>query len=201
MSRSNPSISRDHSYTSDHNSGKEPSWFSDFVDNLNKQAVKSKREDYSLYDQINAIVGDKASKFSSVEEKVSDMINRTGLKKMLEAKAQLIENDHSTPTLFSSIPELKTFIDNYIDARPGTSIDAVIHDALKINQIKNKLPEGDDMPEEVKRYINNKISDELGDRTNLHRDDMQLGKVDMTIDKNTVDDPLAVCMPNRDTSQ
>src|ERR1700743_1705809 len=157
--RSLSNISRD---TSSTDSGdREPSWFSDYVKNLEKEAVKSKKEDYALFDQINSILGNK-SKYSSVEEAVLDMQRRTGLLGLLNQKKQaqaLNESKHQDSEFFSKIPELKIFIDNYVEDRPGTAVDAVIHDLLKIKSIKEKLPDGDDVPEEIKRYINDKISE------------------------------------------
>ena len=217
MSRSTPSISRDRDYIiATERETKEPSWYQELVANLDKQSVKGRggKDDYSMYDQINAIVSDKGSKFSSVEEKVQSMVERTGLKKMLatvttdakqplNTQAQLQmpmeEPANKQVQIFASIPELKTFIDNYIDARPGTSVDAVVLDALKINQIKQKLgSNADDLPLEVRRYISFKLGEATKD--NAFTDDSQLGKVDTSVDKNVVDDPLAVCNPARDGS-
>lgn len=214
MSRPSSSISRDRTFSTERETT-EPDWYKELAANLDKQAVKSKREDYSLYDQINSIVSDKASKFSTVEAKVEDMVERTGLKKMLaqsqsveqskqalNTKAQLSMQEPATKQveIFTSIPELKTFIDNYIEARPGTSIDSVVHDAVKINQIRNKLPANDDLPEEVRRYISFKIGETNKDTAQMHSNDNQLGKVDVSVDKNVVDDPLSVCQPARDGS-
>ena len=213
MSRPTPSISRDYSFSTERKSEHEPEWYSTFIDSLEKSAVKSKRDDYSLYDQINSIVSDKGSKFSSVEAKVSDMVERVGLKKMLannanetkqtlNAKAQLTMQEAAVPQVktFASIPELKTFIDNYVDGHKGTSVEAVIHDALKINQIRKKLEIEDTLPEEVQHYISFKIGEANKDSNQSHQNDNQLGKVDTSVDKNVVDDPLMILSPARDGS-
>jgi len=214
MSRHTPVISRDYSFATERKSEHEPEWYANFIDGLEKNSVKSRKDDYSLYDQINSIVSDKGSKFSSVEAKVSDMVERTGLKKMLaqitndtkqqlNAKAQLTMQEAAVPQVktFASIPELKTFIDNYIDGHKGTSVEAVIHDALKINQIRKKLEIEDTLPEEVQHYISFKIGEASKDNNQSHQNDNQLGKVDTSVDKNVVDDPLMICQPARDGSQ
>lgn len=178
---------------------REPSWFGDFVNNMEKSAVKSKRDDSSLFDQINSILGNK-SKYSSVEEAVLDMQRRTGLFDLLKHKkeAQLItEKKHEDSKLLTTIPALKTFIDNYVEDRPGTSVDAVVHDLLKIKSIKEKLPEGDDVPDEIRRYINDKISEISMHRSPTGGNDLQLGKLDLSTDDNVSsdNDPFAGCTP------
>lgn len=198
--RSLSNISRD---TSSTDSGdREPSWFKDYVKNLEKEAVKSKKEDYALFDQINNILGNK-SKYSSVEEAVLDMQRRTGLLGLLNQKKQaqaLTESKHQGSEVFKDIPELKTFIDNYVEDRPGTSVDAVIHDLLKIKSIKEKLPEGDDVPEEIKRYINDKIAEINMSRPHSGEEDLELGKLDLDVDDNLTsdNDPFAGCTPVKD---
>lgn len=198
--RAGSHISRD--ISSADSAGREPSWFGEFVDNLEKSAVKSKREDHSLFDQINNILGNK-SKFSNVEEAVLDMQRRTGLLELLTQKkqAQLItEKKHEDSKLLSDIPTLKTFIDNYVEDRPGTSVDAVVHDLLKVRSIKEKLPEGDDVPDEVRRYINDKITEINMQRPSSGENDLDLGKLDLSTDENTAsdNDPFSGCEPVND---
>lgn len=195
--RAGSHISRDTSSTD--NGSREPSWFGEFVNNLEKAGVKSKREDHSLFDQINGILGNK-SKFSNVEEAVMDMQRRTGLLDLLTQKKQaqlLTDKKHENSKLLSDIPTLKTFIDNYVEDRPGTSVDAVVHDLLKIKSIKEKLPEGDDVPDEVRRYINDKITEINMQRPPSGEDDLDLGKLDLSTDENTAsdNDPFGGCEP------
>lgn len=198
--RASSHISRD---TSSADSGsREPSWFGEFVNNLEKSAVKSKREDHSLFDQINNILGNK-SKFSNVEEAVLDMQRRTGLLELMNHKKQAqfsVDKKHESSRLLSEIPTLKTFIDNYVDDRPGTSVDAVVHDLLKIKSIKDKLPEGDDVPDEIRRYINDKITEVNMQRPPTGEDDLDLGKIDLSTDDNVAsdNDPFGGCMPAND---
>lgn len=201
MSRSNYYISRD---TSAIDTGdREPSWFADYVANLEKQSVKSKKDDYSLLDQINSILGNK-SKYSTTEEAILDMQKRTGLLDILNNKKQAqvaIEKKYEKSNLLNSIPTLKTFIDNYVEDRPGTSVDAVIHDLLRIQSIKDKLPEGDDVPEEIKHYINDKILESNINHPTSSSEDLQLGKLDLSTDDNTSEDnnPFLGCTPARNS--
>jgi hypothetical protein len=199
MSRSNYYISRD---TSAIDTGsREPSWFADFVANLEKESVKSKKDDYSLFDQINSILGNK-SKYSTTEEAILDMQKRTGLLDVLNKKKeaqQAIEKKYEKSNFLNSIPAMKTFINNYVEDRPGTSVDAVIHDLLRIQSIKDKLPEGDDVPEEIKRYINDKILESNLNHPVPFSEDLELGKLDLSTDDNTSEDnnPFLGCTPAR----
>lgn len=175
-SRNSFSISRDeNSFDKDYN---QPDWAKD-IDAKLKEAVKSRKEDNSLFNQINNILGNK-SKYSSVEEAVLDMQKRTGLFDLINKKAQsnqLIKQ----PDIFTKIPDLKTFIDNYIEDRPGTSIEAVIHNLLKIKSIKDKLPENDDVPLDIKKYINDKIGECNKNNNFLNEtNNGQIGKLDMS---------------------
>ena len=179
--------------------GREPSWFSDFVNNFEKEAVKSKKDDFSLFDQINNILGNK-SKYSNVEEAVLDMQRRTGLLDLLTQKKQAqtkTEEKHKNSKLLNDIPSLKIYIDNYVEDRPGTSVDAVIHDLLKVKSIKEKLPENDDVPEEIRRYINDKITETSMLRKPSEEEDLELGKLDLSPDSNTSADnnPFNGCEP------
>jgi hypothetical protein len=192
-SRNNFTISRDES--SFDRGERTPSWLNEYAAILEKESVKSKSNDYSLYDQINSILGNK-SKYSTVDEAVLDMQHRTGLYDILQSKkASSTKSDHIEA--FKANPDLKTYIDNYIEDRPGTSIEAVIHNLLKINTIKSKLPETDDVPEEVKQYINAKIKEVGAFNDRKSNDNMELGKLDVSEDTGVVDDPFASCMPAR----
>jgi hypothetical protein len=193
-----PHISRDNG--SFDRGEKEPSWFGDFVANIEqieKNSVKSKRDDLSTFDEINRILGNK-SKYSSVEEAVLDMQKRSGLYDYIkQAQIAAIQD----PDIFTQIPVLKSYIDNYIADRPGATVFSVIHDLMKIKPIKDKLPEGDDVPKEVYDYISKKIGDAAVNKPVNDAEDMNLGKLDNNIDDNTTkdNDPFSGCNPNRDT--
>jgi hypothetical protein len=190
FTRNSSIISRDNS--SFDRGDKTPSWFNDFANNLEKESAKPKSQDYSLFDQINSILGNK-SKYSTVAEAVEDLQKRTGLYDILQKKQA--SNIGSNIQLFKELPVLKTYIDNYVDDRPGTSVEAVIHDLLKIKTIKEKLPESDDVPAEVKKYISDKIGESNRSIVKDDSDSLELGKMDLTQDVAVVDDPLGICMP------
>lgn len=191
--RNSPIISRDESAFD--RGERLPDWLNDYADSIEKESVKSKKQDYSIFDQISGILGNK-SKYSTVDEAVLDMQKRTGLYDLLQHKKSIAsKSDHIE--MFKNNPDLKTYIDNYIEDRPGTSVEAVIHNVLKIKSIKDKLPTGDDVPEEVKHYISDKIKEVSSLEARPNNDQMELGKLDLTEDTSVVDDPLAACVPTR----
>jgi hypothetical protein len=167
---------------------KELDWVKDFENNLEKSSTTSKN-DIDYYSKINSILGNK-SKYSSVDEAVEDMRKRTGLDNYLKSIA--------SEDIFQSIPAMKLFIDNYVSERPGTSVNAVIHDLLKIKSIKDKLPNNDDVPEDVKRYINEKILEAKRDLPLQGIEDLELGKVDLTESDDLAkeNNPFNNCEPN-----
>jgi len=183
--------------------GREPSWFGEFVTNLEKAGVKSKKDDFSFFDQINGILGNK-SKYSNVEEAVLDMQRRTGLSELLQHKKQAqleTENKHGDIELFKKVPLMKTFIDNYTDDdHPGTSVEAVIHDMMKNKTIKDHITE-EEITDDVKSYISDKIGDTLAARPSSGEEDMNIGKTDLTMDDNVSadNDPFGGCMPAKDS--
>ena len=190
--RSISTVSRDNS--SIETSHKDPSWFNDFVSNLEKSSVQSKKE-LSTFEQINQILGNK-SKYSTVEEAVLDMQKRTGLYDYLRTKSA---SDSETHELFETMPELKTYIDNFVKDRPGVSVDAVVHDILRYPPIKNKLPNSDDVPHDIKEYINKQILE--AKKNNSHpSEDLNIGKMDLSTDENTAkdNDPFGGCTPHKE---
>ena len=189
--RSSGVISRDNSAFD--NGDREPSWFSDYVENLEKAAVKSKKDDYNLFNSINNIIGNK-SKYSSVEEAVVDMQKRTGLYDLLHKKEASAD-----PEIFKKIPQMKTFIDNFVEDRPGISVEAVIHDMIKINDIRANLPEKTDVPDDVKVYISNKIKEIKLNNPKKDLNNLDLGKMDLSVDDgiSSDNDPFKGCEPTR----
>jgi superfamily I DNA/RNA helicase len=190
--RSISTISRDNSPIEV--SSKEPSWFNDFVSNLEKNSVQTKKE-LSTFEQINQILGNK-SKYSTVEEAVMDMQKRTGLYDYLRTKSA---QEHKEHALFDTIPELKTYIDNFVKDRPGVSVDAVVHDILRYPPIKEKLPNSDDVPSDIKEYINGQILE--AKKSHSHSgEDLNIGKMDLSTDENTAkdNDPFGGCTPHKE---
>jgi hypothetical protein len=201
-SRNQPIISRDED--SRERETTRSDWFNQFAAELEKASTQPKSKANprsninSTFDQINQILGNK-SKYSSVQEAVLDMQKRTGLYDLLNKKAEALQEMPviKIPEIFAKIPDMRVFIDNYVADRPGIAVDAVVHALLKIRSIKAKLPSADDVSEDVKRYINDKImeaqmlhpSSELG---------MQIGKADFSQsdDGSSKDnDPFGGCMP------
>lgn len=185
--RSLPSVSRDDSFI-EQSDNRVPSWYNDFISNLEKNSTQSQK---SIYDEINSIMGYQKSKFSNVEEIVNDLKERTGLKAFLDAK-QIIASTKE-PEIFNKVPEMKVFIDNFVADRPGTSIESVVHDILRIDTIRDLLPERTDVDDDVKSYINTRIM-ESRQFSDINKVDMHIGKVDHSA-PSVSDDPLAICEP------
>ena len=176
MSRGGYKINRDTSFSSYKN--EDPSWVSDYLDAVEKYSVYSRKDDASMFEKINQILGNGKSKYSSVEEAVTDMQKRTGLYDLLH------KNASNNIELFTKIPALKSFIDNHISTYPGTSMDAVVFNIMKIPAFKNNINTGEDVPSDVKEYISQKIGEinpekEISENTNL-------GKADVSIDNETM---------------
>lgn len=183
------------------NKDKEPSWFKDFENNLKKTSEYS-----SIHDEIHSIIsGVGKSKFSSVEEIVNDLQERTGFKNFINSKIALDQDGNECkknanmqePEEFKLNPEMKIFIDNYVEDRPGTSVDAVIHNMLNIRSIKNGLYELNDVSDSIKKYISNKIL-EVNLNNQNHHNISNIGKVDVN-QSNEMDNenPLAFCEPSK----
>lgn len=198
MSRFKTYISRDNSISNPRS--EDPSWVSDFVKNLEKSAVKSKQDDFNMFEQINSILGNSKGKHSSVEDKILDMQRRTGLLEINTVKnkiAQMLNSKYENSKYLNDIPILKTFIDNYVEERPGTSVDAVVHSLLKVKEIKDSLPNSDDVPSEIKHYINDKILESNMQAPNSGNN-LNIGKVDHSDADVSSSDPFAICMPAKD---
>jgi hypothetical protein len=194
--RSISNISRDNGAVE--RSEREPSWFGDFLSNLEKNSVKSKR-DSSMVEQINNILGNK-SKYSNVEEAILDMQKRTGLFDFLQSKRASDESEQE-PEIFQKIPAMKTYIDNFVDQHPGANEEAVALALLEYQPVRSQLPESHDVSREVKEYISKKIAERKSRISRKDEDSMQLGKIDLHVDDNTTEDndPFSGCMPNTDS--
>lgn len=191
--RALPSVSRDDSSVEKSVNG--PSWIDDFIGNLEKASVKSQSEaQRSIYDDISAIIGNTKPRFSNVEDAVKDLKDRTGLSALLQAKASLQSVPVKEPAIFKEIPEMKIFIDNFVEDRPGTSVESVTHDLMKLDNVRNKLPDRSDIDDEVRAYINSRIGNKLTETTDHNQVDLHVGKVDQSTPA-TTDDPLAICEP------
>ncbi len=179
----------------------EPSWFAEAQSALQRQAVQPMS---SIHDQIYSIINNKGkSKFSSVAEMVDDLQERTGLKSFLSQKKANPESattknaSSANPALFEEMPGMKDFIDTYVDEHPGTTVDAVIENMLKISDFSDNI-ESRDLPEDVKIYVHDLIKNTRDDDFNHNIDYHNLGKADVHHLMNSsddADDPLAFCTP------
>ena len=171
---------------------KEPDWFKDYVANMEANAAKTRPS--SIFEDISGILGGK-NKFSTVEEVVDDMAKRTGLYQMQQKKASEA-GKFDNIEIFKEVPNMKTYIDNFIEDRPGTSIESLLHDMRKVKSIKDKLP-ASDVPLDVKLYINDKLFQKKQENPDTGREDMNLGKVDMEVDDNLANEnnPFQGCEP------
>lgn len=145
MSRYNSKVSRDTSFSTF--SIEEPSWAADYLAAVEKYSVKSKQDDQILINQINQILGNTKSKYSSVEEAVLDMQKRTGLINILQKKAN--QND-----MFEEFPELKDFIEEKVKAFPGSAVEAICSHILKEPKFKDFITSYGDVPSDVTEFIN-----------------------------------------------
>ncbi len=179
-------ISRDTSMTEEPIA--KPSWWDDFTKHLTNNAAKSQR---SIYDEISSILGNSKSKFSSVEEAVQDLSQRTGLATFLAQQKTASINE---PKIFQEIPEMKIFIDNYITDHPGTSVEAVVHDLTKLNNVRDHLPDRSDVDLETRTYINDKIAELKALHPDMNDLNMNLGKVEHD-SKVEEPGPLDICEP------
>jgi len=174
----------------------EPEWLDDFISELEKSAVKSKVQDAVIFDEINQILGNRKSKYSSVEEAVLDMQKRTGLLEFLNKKQASSSLTHKEPEIFSRIPEMKIFIDNYVESRPTAFPEAVVEDLLKIKSIQEKLDNKFDVPNDVRVYINNKIIEVEKNNPQNKEVNLNLGKIDTSTDGDENYDPFELLEPS-----
>jgi len=132
----------------------EDSWLHRFEKSLMKDAVQTKKQDSSLFEQINTIMNGK-SKFPSVDAAVQDMKERSGLtayiekinkssegnlptsKKIASDNQQAIDKKvEMTPIVLTKQPQIKKTIENYIrDTKGNLPVPAIID---KIRSIHSK---------------------------------------------------------------
>lgn len=157
-----------------------PNWMSDFAKNIAKTSVQSRKKDESIYDQITSIMNTNKSKYSSVEDVVRDMQERSGIidyQNKIKSMAQAIKNaacsceekdhDHSSPhknekpqiKIFTMKPQIKETFDNYIeDTKGNLPIPAIIEKIKGIhrNDITDDASWDDDG---LMQYVNEKCID------------------------------------------
>lgn len=182
-------------------SSSEDNWMNQLAKNLERNAVEP-RQQKSMYDQINNIMNNsKKSKFSSVEDAVQDMRERSGLVDYLkkvksavnrkaEKKAQA-QTQNKEPQIFQSAPMVKNTLENFIRENRGNStVPAIVE---KIKEIHNgdvsNAADWDDenfityvsdlnTKEKAKHPVNDAEYMELGRSTRLQDKDVDVENTD-----------------------
>lgn len=131
----------------------EDSWLYRFQKSLQKDAVQPRKQDASLFDQINSIMNGK-SKFSTVDAAVQDMKERSGLTAYLEKINKSSEEEVSSnkkvasdnqqaidkriemePIVMQKHPNIKKTLENYIkDTKGNLPVPAIIEKIRSIHQ-------------------------------------------------------------------
>ena len=171
---------------------------------LNKNSVNSVNRDKEIYNQILSIVGNKKSKFSSVDAAVKDMQERSGFSSFLKKKSDKVKNQKiasleiTQPTLFQEYPHiLQTFI-NCIDDNDGTlSTPALLERVKRIHNrevVDNSL--WDDPALII--YVSKQNLDKRKSREDFNSQHSGLGKnYYHTNEQNEDDDLFQLCDENK----
>ncbi len=110
---------------------------SEFEKELSKKAVRSVEKDNDLFNQINHVIRSKKQKFSSVNDMVEEMKERSGLNKFIKARqAQKIANQD----VLQKHPEIKQTIKNYVEETKGTLPTQAILEKIK-SLFKSTIPD------------------------------------------------------------
>ena len=164
-----------------------------FEATLKRNAVKGK-EDKSIFDQMNSILGNNKSKYSSVEEKVKEMQQRSGFDKFTQDKSnKKTASENSVPDLLVKHPEIKQPLHNIINESGGLlAVQAVLIRLKGIFEAQIK---------DVSIWQDPKLTVYIGVENkkaqSLHPTEINnnLGKIDRSIDTNKGDDFLKALMP------
>jgi len=163
-----------------------------FEATLKRNAVKGK-EDRSIFDQMNSILGNNKSKYSSVEEKVKEMQQRSGFDKFTQDKSnKKTASENSVPDLLVKYPETKQALETIINESGGLlAIPAIINRLRAIYEVKIKdLAIWQDPKLTVYIGVENKKAQAL----NPTETNNNVGKIDRS-DDNAGDDFLKALMP------
>lgn len=161
-------------------------WINQLAKELNKTSVNSKEKDDSIFNQLNQIIN-KKSKYSSVEDIVNDMKNRSGYSLYLNKQSQKEETKKTASeevALFQKYPNVKQTIINCIKDNNGTlSLPSILERVKSIhhNEVSNEGLWNDDalvkfisktnLQEKSKEII---PSTNLGKNPDLSEEDQQL---------------------------
>lgn len=133
----------------------------EFIKNLDKMATQPKQD--NLFSQIQSIVSGTGSKFSSVEDKVRDMQERSGF---AEYRRKVSKNEETTkvaqveddnPAAIKKFPPLAIAINSYVDKIKGS--DSIMSVIEKMKSLyRSELPEDTDWNDvKLYEYINQAI--------------------------------------------
>lgn len=118
-------------------------WLNQLEKNLERNAVEPRKQQ-SLQEQIMSIMNNsKKSKFSSVEDAVQDMRERSGLtaylekvKRAADSYAEKKAQANNSPTIFTTAPTVKNTLDNYIrETRGNSTVPAIIEKLKEIHRM------------------------------------------------------------------
>jgi hypothetical protein len=141
-------------------SSSEDNWMNQLAKNLERNAVEP-RQQKSMYDQINNIMNNsKKSKFSSVDDAVKDMQERSGLtaylekvKKAANRQAEKKAQAQNSPTIFSTAPMVKNTLENFVhETRGNATVPAILEKIKEIHRMD--VPDPKDWEDDnLIRYI------------------------------------------------
>lgn len=181
--RSSPIINRQTS-----SSYAEDSWFSHLQKSLIKESVKSKKEDSSLFDQINSIMNNTNSKYSSVDEAVKEMQERSGLsaylnklrasEKINKKIATEIDNTLAKQiNVINKYPNIYNTIVNYInDSNGNLPVPAVLEQVKSIHRNDIADPKDWEDPNLIK--LISELNQKYRKEHNFKGTEEDLGKID-----------------------
>lgn len=183
------------------NSDNENSYLDEFQKNLNKISVQPYRHE-NVYEQINSIINGSKPKYSSVEDAVKDMQDRSGItahqdkikvlaEKIKTAACNHCAEDKNEVKLFKTHPQIKNTFDNFItDTKGNLPIPSIID---RVKSIHNKDVDDNSAwdDESLIRYINDKGTSVKKDNPDTNYNDFNLGHVpkyeERDIDKSNQD--------------
>ena len=170
----------------------EDSWFSHLQKSLVKESVKSKKEDSSLFDQINSIMNNRNSKYSSVDEAVKEMQERSGLSAYLnklrasEKINKKIANELSVEdnsnlanqvNVINKYPSIYNTIINYInDTNGNLPVPAILEQVKSIH--KNDISDPKDWEDPNLIRLISELNQKNKKENSLNKIEENLGKID-----------------------
>lgn len=162
-------------------------WLRNFADQIEKDAQETAvdkcraRNNRDLSETINAIINGTHTPYSSVDEAIADMRERTGFDSYAKvaAAAKIIasgqdsaeKKTHEKPELLEQHPIIETYIDNILEANNYIQVPAVLHSIMENFQRDGVTESMIDDPE-LARYINGLIAR----KPNIDTEDMNIGK-------------------------